>query len=164
MEPARSVLVDRWLLHWLQSVTFSKRDFREDIYGFIRVTHPLNSHLAMTAALWRGIAEQLARWIYKRLSGENAALRLTGVDLLAGDAKSHALRWRPGNGLQRPIPSTCAECGKALPKPRRRFCSGDCVISYHGGDPLLAGPAASARARAARAKRGERVTLAPSRI
>jgi hypothetical protein len=78
MEPARPAL-DRWLLHWLQSATFSKRDFREDIYGFIRATHPLNSHLAMTAALWRGIAEQLAQRIYKRLSGETAHLGLSAL-------------------------------------------------------------------------------------
>lgn len=163
MEPARPVL-DRCLLRWLQSMTFSKRDFREDIYGCIRVTHPLNSHLAITAPLWRGIAEQLARWIYKRLSGENATLQLAGVPSIETDAKSRAARWRLGNVLQRPIPSTCAECGKALPKRRRRFCSAECVVSYYGKDPLSAGPAASARARAARAKRGERVTLAPSRI
>ena len=68
MEPARAAVIDRWLLHWLQSATFSKRDFHEDLYGFIRVTHPLNSHLAMSASLWRGIAEQLAQWIYKRLT------------------------------------------------------------------------------------------------
>ena len=52
---------------------------------------PLNSHLAMTAALWRGMAEQLALWIYKRLSGENAALRLAGAT--ANDVKRHARRW-----------------------------------------------------------------------
>jgi CRISP-associated protein Cas1 len=163
MEPARPIL-DRWLLHWLQSATFSKRDFREDIYGFIRVTHPLNSHLAMTAALWRGIAEQLAQWIYQRLSGANVHLRLTGVDLLAGDATSRAARWRVGNALQRPIPRTCAECGKALPTRRRKFCSDDCVRAWHGGHPNAAGLAAIARAWAARRVSGERVRHAPSRI
>jgi hypothetical protein len=86
---------------------------------------PLNSHLAMTAALWRGMAEQLALWIYKRLSGENAALRLAGAT--ANDVKRHARRWHSlrsvgegshtlqsfSGGGQRPIPHTCAECGKA---------------------------------------------------
>jgi CRISPR-associated endonuclease Cas1 len=163
MEPARPIL-DRWLLHWLGSATFSKRDFREDIYGFIRVTHPLNSHLAMTAALWRGIAEQLAQWIYQRLSGANVHLRLTGVDLLAGDATSRAARWRVGNALQRPIPRTCAECGKALPTRRRKFCSDDCVRAWHGGHPNAAGLTAIARAWAARRASGERVRHAPSRI
>src|ERR1700737_2349619 len=137
MEPARPVL-DRWLLHWLQSATFSKRDFREDIYGFIRVTHPLNSHLAMTAALWRGIAEQLAQWICRRLSGEKPHLRLTGVDVLAAEATRRAVRWRLGNRLSRPIPRTCAECGKALPKRRRKFCTHDCRRAWYG-DVLTAG-------------------------
>lgn len=156
MEPARGLL-DRWLLHWLQSVTFSKRDFREDIYGFIRVTHPLNSHLAITAALWRGIAETLAQWIYRRLSGEGAALRLTGVDLLAPDARRRAQRWRLGNALQRPIPATCTECGKALPKGRRRFCSDDCMRAWHGEVLTTAGMLAITRlspeARSERSRR-----------
>jgi CRISP-associated protein Cas1 len=130
MEPARPVL-DRWLLHWLQSATFSKRDFREDVWGYIRVTHPLNSHLAMTAALWRGIAEELVQWIYRRLSGENVALRLTGVNVLAAEATRRAVRWRLGNRLSRPVPATCAECSKALPKSRRKFCSGECSQAYH---------------------------------
>jgi hypothetical protein len=161
--PARPIL-DRWFLHWLQSATFSKRDFREDIYGFIRVTHPLNSHLAMTAALFRGIAEQLARWIYRRLSGENVRLRLTGVDLLAGDATSRAARWRVGNALQRPIPRTCAECGKVVSNRRRRFCSDDCIREWHGGHPNAAGLAAIARARVARKVSGERAPSPTSRI
>jgi hypothetical protein len=175
MEPARGLL-DRWLLHWLRSVTFSKRDFREDIYGFVRVTHPLNSHLAMTAALWRGMAEQLALWIYKRLSGENAALRLAGAT--ANDVKRHARRWHSlrsvgegshtlqsfSGGGQRPIPHTCAECGKVLPKGRRKFCSAECTHAWHGGRPIDVGLRAIARARVARAERGERMKRPASGI
>jgi CRISPR-associated protein Cas1 len=50
MEPLRPV-VDRWFFDWLWATTFSKRDFREDAQGFVRCTHPLIAHLAMTAAL-----------------------------------------------------------------------------------------------------------------
>jgi hypothetical protein len=131
--------------------------FHEDIYGFIRVTHPLNSHLAMTAALWRGIAEQLAEWIYRRLSGENVRLRLTGVDWLATEAKRRAVRWRLGNSMQRPIPATCAECGKALPKGRRRFCSDNCMRAWHGGVLTTAGMMAIANlTREERSERSRR--------
>jgi CRISPR-associated protein Cas1 len=72
MEPSRPIL-DRWFFHWLQYTTFSKRDFFETIEGFIRVTHPLNSHLAMTAVLWRGLADQLVRWFLARLTGDMKA-------------------------------------------------------------------------------------------
>ncbi len=162
MEPARPLL-DRWLLHWLQTATFSKRDFREDIYGFIRVTHPLTSHLAMTAALWRGIAEQLAEWIYRRLNGENAALRLIGVDWLSSEARRRAVRWRLGHTMQRPVPATCAECGKALPKGRRRFCSGDCMRAWHGEVLTTAGMLAISRlSPAARSDRSRRSALSRS--
>jgi CRISPR-associated protein Cas1 len=163
MEPARPVL-DRWLLHWLQSATFNKRDFREDVFGFIRVTHPLNSHLAMTSALWRGMAEQLAQWIYKRLSGENVKLRLAGGSSMEIEATRRAARWKLGNRLQRPIPTTCAECGKVLPRKRRKFCSAECERSYYGTRPTEAGLAAIARARAARKASGEKMRRPASRI
>jgi CRISPR-associated protein Cas1 len=101
MEPARPLL-DRWFFHWLQSATFSKRDFFEDYRGQIRLMRPLNSHLAMTAALWREIADQLAQWFYKRLSGNNASLRLKFVDLEI-EAGRRAKRWALGNALQRPV-------------------------------------------------------------
>jgi CRISPR/Cas system-associated endonuclease Cas1 len=80
MEPARPILY-RWFFHWLQSATFGKRDFFEDYRGQIRLMRPSNSRLAMTAALWREIADQLAQWFYKRLSGKNASLRLKFVNL-----------------------------------------------------------------------------------
>jgi CRISPR-associated endonuclease Cas1 len=102
MEPLRPIL-DRWLFDWLWATTFSKRDFREDAQGFIRCTHPLIAHLAMTAALWRRIVESVVQWFYKRLSGENAKLRLD-ADMLATKGTRQAIRWRLGNSLQRPIP------------------------------------------------------------
>jgi CRISPR-associated endonuclease Cas1 len=132
MEPARPIL-DRWFFHWLQSATFSKRDFFEDYRGQIRLMRPLNSHLAMTAALWREIADQLAQWFYQRLIGKNASLRLKFVDLEI-EAGRRAKRWALGNALQRPVPTTCMECGKALPNKRRKFCSDACAKSYHGGE------------------------------
>jgi hypothetical protein len=132
MEPARPIL-DRWFFHLLQSTTFSKRDFSEDYRGQIRLMRPLNPHLAMTAAIWREIAEQLAQWFYKRLSGQSASLRLKFVNLEV-EARRRAARWALGNALQQPIPITCMECGKALPNKRRKFCSDQCAKSYHGGE------------------------------
>jgi hypothetical protein len=72
------------------------------------------------------------------------------------------VRWRLGNSLQRPIPDTCAQCGKVLPERRRKFCSAQCGREYSG--PVHAGIIAIARARALRAKRGEKVKQSPSRI
>jgi CRISPR-associated protein Cas1 len=149
MEPARPIL-DHWFFHWLQHTTFSKRDFFETIEGFIRVTHPLNSHLAMTAALWRGLADQLVRWFLARLTGDmKAQLQLRPVFDGENEAKRRAVRWTLGNTIERPIPTTCQECGKALPHRRRKFCSAECTRSYHGGAPVEAGLAAIRPARAA---------------
>jgi CRISP-associated protein Cas1 len=149
MEPARPIL-DRWFFQWLQYTTFSKRDFFETIEGFIRVTHPLNSHLAMTAVLWRGLADQLVRWFLARLTGDmKAQLRLDPVFDGEKEAKRRAVRWTLGNTIERPIPTTCQECGKALPHRRRKFCSPECTRSYHGGAPVEAGLAAIRAARAA---------------
>jgi CRISPR-associated endonuclease Cas1 len=131
MEPARPIL-DRWFLEWLRYTTFSKRDFFETVEGYVRITHPLNSHLAMTVALWRGIADQLVQWLFARLAGDaKARLHLRPVDI-EREATRRAKRWALGNSIQRPIPTTCMECGKALPNRRRKFCSDDCMRSYHG--------------------------------
>jgi CRISPR-associated endonuclease Cas1 len=153
LETARSIL-DLWYFHWLQSATFSKRDFIEGANGAVRITRPLSSHLAMTAGLWRGLAEQLAQWFYQCLSTERIpGLKLTFVDV-ESYAKRRAARWSLGNALQRPVPTTCAECGKALPEKRRKFCSNDCMRLYYGGAPAEAGLAALKRARTARAASG----------
>jgi hypothetical protein len=39
------------------SMTFNKRDFYEDPQGKITIARPLTAHLAMTAPLWRSLAE-----------------------------------------------------------------------------------------------------------
>jgi CRISPR-associated endonuclease Cas1 len=153
IEPGRPI-VDRWFFHWVKSTTFSKRDFIEGANGAVRITRPLSSHLAMTAGLWRGLAEQLAQWFYQCLSTERIpALKLAFVDIEAY-AKRRAARWSLGNALQSPVPTTCAECGKALPEKRRKFCSNECMRFHYGGTPAEAGLAAIRRARAARAASG----------
>jgi CRISPR-associated endonuclease Cas1 len=153
IEPARPVL-DRYFFHWLRSATFSRRDFRENERGEIKGTHPLNAHLAMTAPLWRGIADQLARWIFERLSAGSASAdqsRPVSLSFIDGknEAGRRAVRWALGNKIERPIPTMCAECGKMLPSRHRKFCSADCMRSWHGGAPVEAGLAAIRRARAA---------------
>src|ERR1700730_269471 len=80
IEPVRPIL-DRWFFQWLQSTTFSRRDFIEDMSGGVRVMRPLSSHL-MTAAVWRGLAHQLVHWFYKRLStGSVSGLKLSFIDV-----------------------------------------------------------------------------------
>jgi CRISPR/Cas system-associated endonuclease Cas1 len=43
--------VDYWLVAYLASSAFANRDFTELPDGEVRLTHPLNSHLAHTAML-----------------------------------------------------------------------------------------------------------------
>src|SRR5689334_23079231 len=47
--------VDYWLLAYLAASAFANRDFTEVSDGEVRLTHPLNSRLAHTAALWRTV-------------------------------------------------------------------------------------------------------------
>src|SRR5271169_6784093 len=116
-----------------------------------------HSHLAMTAALWRGIAEELAAWIVRSFtSGKPARLILRDV-WIQTEAKRRADRWRLGNTLQRPIPAMCAECGKALPNKRRKFCSDDSVRVWHGGSSVTAATIAARAARRQRLAQGEPV-------
>jgi hypothetical protein len=55
--------VDAWLLAYLATSVFANRDFTELADGEVRLTHPLNSHLAYTAAIWRTVCEPVATWL-----------------------------------------------------------------------------------------------------
>src|SRR5438874_1286521 len=55
--------VDYWLVAYLSSSVFANRDFTELPDGEVRLTHPLNSHLAHTAMLWRKACEPVAAWL-----------------------------------------------------------------------------------------------------
>ena len=69
--------VDYWLLAYLSSSAFANRDFSELPDGEVRLSHPLNSQLAHTAALWRQISEPVAGWLaqsFGRSAGVGAML------------------------------------------------------------------------------------------
>lgn len=55
--------VDLWLFGYLTDSVFANRDFNEERDGEVRLTHPLSSHLAMTAALWRQVCEPVVGWL-----------------------------------------------------------------------------------------------------
>jgi CRISPR/Cas system-associated endonuclease Cas1 len=55
--------VEYWLFTYLQSSVFANRDFHELPDGEVRLSHPLNAHLAHTAALWRKACEPVAEWL-----------------------------------------------------------------------------------------------------
>lgn len=64
--------VEYWLFAYLQASVFANRDFHELPDGEVRLSHPLNSHLAQTAALWRRACEPIAEWLarsFDRASG-----------------------------------------------------------------------------------------------
>ena len=46
-----------------QATAFANRDFHELPDGEVRLSHPLTSHLAHTAALWRKASEPMAEWL-----------------------------------------------------------------------------------------------------
>lgn len=131
IEPARPI-VDQWLFHWLKHTTFAKRDFIESISGGVQLMPPLPSHLAMTIALWRGIAGQLVQWFVDCLTREKATA-LTLAYNITTNSQGRAHRWNYSRGLQRPIPATCIECGKLLPARKRKFCGNECVTAWYGG-------------------------------
>lgn len=135
METVRPV-VDLWLFDWLKEATFAKRDFGEGSDGTIRISRPLSSHLAMTAALWRSAADDVAAWMAKRLTGDSAAKLRGGLGAdFRVEARRHAVRWKIRGLVEDPIPRLCLDCGKALPSRHRKFCSDACAASYHGGAP-----------------------------
>ena len=108
IEPIRPY-VDAWLVHWLKTAVFSKRDFYEMPDGSIRLTRPLTSWLAATRPLWRNPSELVAQWLATCLSSAQSTIKIPTVAIPALSS----------TGL---IPKTCAECGRAL-SGQTRYCS-----------------------------------------
>lgn len=118
--------VDGWLLAWLAAAHFSKRDFHEETDGLIRLTRPLTSHLAMTAAIWRPAAQAVAAWLALSLGNGTNRQRRLPAPLPALPAPKRT--WQ-GNEL--PVDRACHECGKMLPPKRPKFCSDACSVAFH---------------------------------
>jgi hypothetical protein len=151
--------VDYWLLGYLEACTFANRDFTELPDGEVRLTHPLNSHLAHSTVLWRKACQPIADWLAQslfRAAGVRALTRTVGgmvhtphmipprpleqgrkVDPLMPLLRAYI---RPGCGYRQmrreggfrddPVPLMCWECGKALSGKRLRFCSQECATAF----------------------------------
>jgi CRISPR-associated endonuclease Cas1 len=147
--------VDYWLLAYLASSAFANRDFTEVSDGEVRLTHPLNSQLAHTAALWRTVCEPVASWLaqsFRSAGGTGAVLAgnrkinvvqtmlskllrqsadpLTLLPAFTGPPRGRMPLPLQGTLKDNPVPLACWECGKALVGKRRRFCSNECARAF----------------------------------
>lgn len=149
MEPVRP-FVDYWLLEYLNATAFANRDFTELRDGEVRLTHPLNAHLAHTAALWRRPCETVAAWIaaaFRRAAGaapemvpaRQGQATIAAVTplaktmpvlpvLSAGSAPSTIARRVVGTAA--PVATCCHECGRGLTVQQRKFCSPECAEKH----------------------------------
>jgi CRISP-associated protein Cas1 len=151
--------VDYWLLGFLEASTFANRDFTELSDGEVRLTHPLNSHLAYTTVLWRKACQPIADWLAQSF------FRAAGLRAVATteDGRIHAPHTIPPKPLEQgrkldpltpplrsfigpgcgyrqmrreggfrddPVPLMCWECGKALAGRKIRFCSHECATAF----------------------------------
>jgi CRISPR-associated protein Cas1 len=91
--------VDYWLLRYLDTSAFANRDFTELPDGEVRLTHPLNSHLAYTAALWRKACQPVAQWLAQSF-GRAASVVMTVSDRMIS--------------VPQPIPAKLLERGRKL--------------------------------------------------
>jgi hypothetical protein len=151
--------VDHWLLDYLASSAFANRDFTELPDGEVRLTHPLNAHLAHTAALWRKACEPVADWLahsFARavdsgavLSADSRMVRLPKqgavpwlelerpvaplgpLPNLRGTGRGHQPIALQAGVSESPVPRMCSNCGKMLSSRRRKFCSETCAVAYH---------------------------------
>ena len=139
--------VDHWLASCLAGTVFANRDFTELRDGEVRLTHPLNAHLAHTAALWRKLAEPVADWLRDaflravyaragRIAGDRVP-RLPPLARLLPPLTGIGMERSPDQGKRyawpavETAPSACRECGRALPRSpasrRQVFCSRSCA-------------------------------------
>jgi CRISPR-associated endonuclease Cas1 len=149
--------VDYWLLAYLATSAFANRDFTEVSDGEVRLTHPLNSQLAHTAALWRTVCEPVANSLaqsFSRAANFGAVLAanrkvpvaqtmpsklfgqgreanpLTLLPAFCGPARGRLPMPLQGTLQHIPVSLMCWECGKALVGKRRRFCSNECARAF----------------------------------
>jgi hypothetical protein len=95
----------------------------------VTLARELAAHVAMTAPMWRKIAEPLATWFHGALlTGkvvQPPAVALPGFDQ---HTAFHAHAWKRAGLRRRPVPATCMHCGRALTTAhQRKFCSHDCA-------------------------------------
>jgi hypothetical protein len=148
--------VEYWLFTYLQATAFANRDFHELPDGEVRLSHPLNSHLAHTAALWKKASEPIAEWLARSFerASKLALLRavlapsVTPLSRAKPDAEPLMTRivptqmpqlrtfipttrgHRPAAVKDNPVPRACWDCGRALTPDRRAFCSEECAENY----------------------------------
>jgi hypothetical protein len=148
--------VEYWLFTYLQATVFANRDFHELPDGEVRLSHPLNSHLAHTAALWRKACKPMAEWLARsfertsRLAPVRAVLAPSVAPLSRAKPEAEPLTrgilptlmpqlrtfiptargHRPAVVKDNPVPRTCWDCGRALSPDRRAFCGKECAENY----------------------------------
>ncbi|MGA2111724.1 MAG: CRISPR-associated endonuclease Cas1 [Anaerolineales bacterium] len=143
MEPARPI-VDAWLLKLLLERRFARNDFYETPKGQIMLTKPLAHELTGTLPLWARAIAPIVERAANRLLSSSAPTRLTqahrsrrGLDFAHGPLRKALSR------VKSP-PSSCRECGIAIPSPKR-FCSPECLNRFNENVQLpkftKAGPA-----------------------
>jgi hypothetical protein len=148
--------VEYWLFTYLQATAFANRDFHELPDGEVRLSHPLNSHIAHTAALWRKACEPIAEWLARSFERASGLVPVRAVlappvaplsrakpeaePLMSGivptlmpqfrtftpTARGH----RPAAVKDNPVPRACWDCGRALTPDRRAFCGEECAENY----------------------------------
>jgi CRISPR-associated endonuclease Cas1 len=86
--------VEYWLFTYLQATAFANRDFHELPDGEVRLSHPLTSHLAHTAALWRKASEPIAEWLARSFhrASSHAPMRAMLAPSVAAPSRKSASR------------------------------------------------------------------------
>jgi hypothetical protein len=133
--------VDLWLFSYLANSVFANRDFTELRDGEVRLTHPLNSHLAHTAALWRQVSEPVAGWL-KESFIRAAETTLADTRLwpsLGTQSPPHPDGRSRAKPAARPIPAPIAPLAPLLPALAPSALPVPAAASLRGGlrdDPV----------------------------
>jgi hypothetical protein len=160
--------IEAWCLAFLAATAFANRDFHEMADGEVRLAHPLTAHLAHTAALWRPACERVAAWLAQAFGGVIGlpVIKAGADDLpqiapaIAGPRKRGGRKLAPlprllpmfvardvstlpalrlrGGLRDDPVPRACFECGRALARKQRRFCSPACTAAFSTASGRLA--------------------------
>ena len=148
MEVARPT-VDQYVLHLIQTRTFTRKDVGETSRGVCRLLAPLATELAQTASLWREAIAPHAEHVAGLLADtpgsrvERLPTPLTSRMRKAANPTRRARR-PPVVRPPSPVPQ-CKACGDPVPKRDRVYCD-TCITGHqrHTDPEQAARPAATA--------------------
>lgn len=151
IEPIRPV-VDSHVLTWLETRTFSARDFFETREGVCRLMPPLAKALAEMGPLLAKVTAPVVEQVAQRLAEKQGTLAmplkvptlLSQANRSAGRDSIRTKAKKPALDIPVAAPNACRECGVVVTEKERQYCD-ECLPVYQQKQAASFGEAGRAK-------------------